>query len=402
VTDAVLTLNAGSSSVKFALFEVGGGSPEALVQGQIEGIGTAPHMIARGASATLLAERRWPAGEGLAHEAFLGALFDFVEGHLGRDRLRAIGHRVVHGGSAFRQPVLIDAATLDVLDGLCPLAPLHQPHNLAVIRVAQAVRPDLPQVACFDTAFHQGHAEVVTRFALPRVWHDRGVRRYGFHGLSYEFVAGRLAVLDPDLAGGRVIIAHLGAGASLCALRAGQSVDTTMGFTALDGLMMATRCGALDPGVILYLQQQAGMTPGEVQALLYEQSGLLGVSGVSSDMRALLASAEPAARDAVDLFIFRIVREIGALSASMGGLDGLVFTAGIGENAAAVRAGVAERLAWMGLRLDGEANAKGAGLISRADSRLKAWVVPTNEEAMIARHTLDLVAEIGRPDAQAR
>jgi acetate kinase len=298
--------------------------------------------------------------------------------------------------------VLIDAATLDVLDGLCPLAPLHQPHNLAVIRVAQAVRPDLPQVACFDTAFHQGHAEVVTRFALPRVWHDRGVRRYGFHGLSYEFVAGRLAVLDPDLAGGRVIIAHLGAGASLCALRAGQSVDTTMGFTALDGLMMATRCGALDPGVILYLQQQAGMTPGEVQALLYEQSGLLGVSGVSSDMRALLASAEPAARDAVDLFIFRIVREIGALSASMGGLDGLVFTAGIGENAAAVRAGVAERLAWMGLRLDGEANAKGAGLISRADSRLKAWVVPTNEEAMIARHTLDLVAEIGRPDAQAR
>ncbi|MDB5444888.1 MAG: hypothetical protein JWQ97_205 [Phenylobacterium sp.] len=391
MTDAVLTLNAGSSSLKFALFEVGGAAPHLTAKGQIEGIGSAPHLIAKDGTGAVLAEHRWPEGAALKHEAFLTTLFDFADAHLGERRLRAVGHRVVHGGAQFYQPTVIDDGVLTELDALSPLAPLHQPHNLSAIRAAQAVRPALPQVACFDTAFHHGHAEVVTRFALPRAWHDKGVRRYGFHGLSYEFVAGELRDRDPDLANGRVIVAHLGNGASLCAIRGGLSLDTTMGFTALDGLMMGTRCGALDPGVILHLQQQQGMAPEAVQALLYEQSGLLGVSGVSSDMRVLLASPQPAARDAIDLFVFRIVREIGALMASMGGLDGLVFTAGIGENAPEIRSAVAKRLDWTALVLDPQANAAGAGRISTASSRLKAWVIPTNEEAMIARHTADLV-----------
>lgn len=396
MTDAVLTLNAGSSSLKFALFEVG--DVQLLVcQGQVEAIGSAPHLIAKAPDGGVLIEHRWPDGAGLTHETFLASLFNFVDDHLAADRLTAIGHRVVHGGATFNQPVLIDPDVLTALDKLCPLAPLHQPHNLAAIRAAQAVRPGLPQVACFDTAFHYGHADVVTRFALPRAWHDQGVRRYGFHGLSYEFVSGELRQRDPDLAAGRVIIAHLGNGASLCALQDGCSVDTTMGFTALDGLMMGTRCGTLDPGVVLYLEQQADMAPDAVQTLLYEQSGLLGVSGLSADMRVLLASTEPAAKEAFDLFTFRIAREIGALTASIGGLDGIVFTAGIGENAPAIRAAVAERLAWTGLVLDPQANAAGTGLISAPGSRLKAWVIPTNEEAMIARHTAELVAKDSQP-----
>jgi acetate kinase len=390
MTDAVLTLNAGSSSLKFALFEVGE-VLQLVCQGQVEAIGSAPHLIAKDPSGGMLIEHRWPGGAGLTHETFLASLFSFVDDHLGADRLTAIGHRVVHGGATFSQPMLVDLDVLTALDKLCPLAPLHQPHNLAAIRAAQVVRPGLPQVACFDTAFHHGHADVVTRFALPRAWHDQGVRRYGFHGLSYEFVSDRLAELDPSLAAGKAVVAHLGNGASLCALDAGRSTDTTMGFTALDGLMMGTRCGAIDPGVILYLQQQAGLTASAVQTMLYEQSGLLGVSGLSSDMRALLASSETAAREAVDLFTFRIAREAGALMATLGGLDGIVFTAGIGENAPQVRAAVAKRLAWTGLALDPQANATGAGLISAPASRLRAWVIPTNEEAMIARHTAAVV-----------
>jgi acetate kinase len=387
VTEAILTLNAGSSSLKFALFEVRGAALALTAKGQVEGIGVAPHMIARDSAGVILTERHWPDGARLDHETFLAPLFTWTDEHMGGDRLAAVGHRIVHGGASFSAPVAIDDVVLTSLEALCPLAPLHQPHNLAAVRAARAARPELPQVACFDTAFHHGHAEVVTRFALPRAWHEQGVRRYGFHGLSYEFVSGRLGELDPSLAAGKVIVAHLGNGASLCALDAGQSIDTTMGFTALDGLMMGTRCGALDPGVILYLQQQAGLTVEAVQTLLYEQSGLLGVSGVSSDMRALLASAEPAAQCAVDLFTFRIAREAGALMAALGGLDGMVFTAGIGENAPTVRAAVAERLGWSGLVLDPQANATGAGLISPPGSRLKAWVIPTDEEAMIARHT---------------
>ena len=397
MTNAVLTLNAGSSSLKFSLFEIASSGLHLVLEGQIESIGSAPHLVVKDANNALVAEHRWPDGRSLGQETFLATLFALVQDHLGADRMSAIGHRIVHGGAAFSQPVLIDDGVLAQLDALCPLAPLHQPHNLAAVRAAQAVRPGLPQVACFDTAFHHDHADVVTRFALPREWHDRGVRRYGFHGLSYEFVSGRLRELDPSLAAGRVIVAHLGNGASLCAIREGASIDTTMGFTALDGLMMGTRCGALDPGVILYLQQQMAMTSEAVQTLLYEQSGLLGVSGLSSDMRVLLASPDPGAKEAIELFTFRIAREAGAMMAAMGGADGFVFTAGIGENAPAIRTAVAGRLAWTGLVLDPDANARGAGLISAPRSRLKAWVIPTSEETMIARHTADVTAAPARP-----
>ena len=386
MTDAILTLNAGSSSLKFALFAWDEDGLRKTIRGQVEGLGSAPRLTAKNAEGAVLAERGWTAEAELDHEAFLQPILALVEAHLDGTRLGVIGHRIVHGGLAFRAPVVIDADVLRQLDALIPLAPLHQPHSLAAVRAAQVARPGLPQVACFDTAFHAGHAEVVTHLALPPPWHAQGVRRYGFHGLSYEFVADRLRALDPALAAGRVIIAHLGNGASLCAVKDGRSVDTTMGFTALDGLVMGTRCGNLDPGVILYLQQQAGMSVEAVQDLLYNRAGLLGVSGLSSDMRVLLASDEPDARTAIDLFVFRVAREIGALTASMGGLDSVVFTAGIGENAPYIRAQVIERLAWMGAALDPEANARGDGLISMAASRLKALVVPTDEETMIARH----------------
>ena len=397
MSDAVLTLNAGSSSLKFALFRAHG---DAILRGQVEGIGVAPHLIVREAQGGPLAEHRWPAGEGLDHESFLDEVFALVDRQLGLDCLCAIGHRVVHGGSRFSAPVRVDDAVLAALDSLSPMAPLHQPHNLAAVRAAIAARPDTPQVACFDTAFHHGHSSLVTRYALPRSLHHQGVRRYGFHGLSYAYVSERLRTLDPALARGRVIIAHLGNGASLCAVRDGASVDTTMGFSTLDGLIMGTRCGALDPGVVLYLEQQMGMSAAQVQSLLYERSGLLGVSGVSGDMRILLASPEPEAKEAIDLFTFRIVREAGALMATMEGLDGFVFTGGIGENAPAIRAAVAERLGWAGLVLDRQANGAkanraGAGLISGADSRVRAWVVATDEESMIARHAADAVSGQG-------
>ena len=387
MSGAILTLNGGSSSLKFALFAQGEGGMRKTVHGQVEGLGSAPHLTAKTAEGAVVEGRRWPPEAGLDHQAFLEPILALVEAHSHGARLRAIGHRIVHGGLAFREPVVIDASVLRQLDALAPLAPLHQPQNLAAVRAAQAARPGLPQVACFDTAFHADHAEVVTHLALPPPWHAQGVRRYGFHGLSYEFVADRLRALDPALAAGRTVIAHLGAGASLCAVQDGVSIDTTMGFTALDGLVMGTRCGNLDPGVVLYLQQQAGLSLEAVQDLLYNRSGLLGVSGLSSDMRVLLASQAREANTAIDLFVFRIVREIGALTASMGGLDGVVFTAGIGENAPAIRARVIERLAWLGAVLDPDANARGDGLISAAASSLKALVIATDEEAMIARHT---------------
>ncbi len=393
MTGAILTLNAGSSSLKFALFETDGEALIPTARGQIEGIGVAPHLTAKGMGGEVLEERRWPRGEGLDHESFLGPLLGWVEAQLGGDDLVAVGHRVVHGGATFSAPVAIDDAVLAKLEALCPLAPLHQPHNLAGVRAARAARSDLPQVACFDTTFHHGHAEVVAGYALPRAWRDLGVRRYGFHGLSYEYVMSQLRTLDPALAAGRVIVAHLGAGASLCAIAAGRSVDTTMGFTALDGLMMATRCGTLDPGVVLYLQQQEGLTADQVATLLYEQSGLLGVSGVSGDMRTLLASSDIRAKQAIELYIFRIAREAGALMSSLGGLDGIVFTAGVGENAPEIRWAIAERLAWTGLVLDPAANAVGRGCIHDRSSRLEAWVVPTDEETTIARHAKSLVRQ---------
>ena len=390
MSQAILTLNAGSSSLKFAVFKRVEDGLAQVAHGQVEGLGTAPHLLAKDAAGAILADHRWPAGAKLDHEAFLEPLLAFAEAHLDGAVLGAIGHRIVHGGLAFSKPVLLDDAVLRQLDALVPLAPLHQPHNLAAVRAPQAARPGLPQVASFDTAFHAGHADRVTHLALPPPWHEQGVRRYGFHGLSYDFIARRLRTLDPALAAGRVIVAHLGNGASLCAIKDGVSLDTTMGFTALDGLVMGTRCGDLDPGVILYLQQQAGLDLGAVQDLLYNRSGLLGVSGLSSDMRVLLASDDPKAALAIELFTFRVIREIGALTASMGGLDGIVFTAGIGENAPPVRAAIAQGLAWAGLELDGEANDRNAGLISTKASRLKARVVPTDEEAVIARDAAEV------------
>jgi acetate kinase len=387
--DAVLTINAGSSSIKFALFGAGGDLP-LVSRGQIEGIGVAPHFQAKAASGEVLAGRRWT-DTGATHEALLDALLEWVESHLGNDRLVAVGHRVLHGGVKYLQPARVTPEVLGVLERLVPLGPLHQPHNISPMRAIAAMRPNLPQVACFDTSFHCTMPEVATRLALPRSYEAEGVRRYGFHGLSYEYIARRLRKVAPGLVSGRVVTAHLGNGVSLCAMRDGRSVDTTMSFTPLDGLMMGTRCGGIDPGAILYLLQRHGMNAAQLESLLWKESGLLGVSGISSDMRPLLESDKAAAREAVELFVFRIARETGALMASLGGLDGFVFTAGIGENAAAVREAVCARLAWTGMELDEAANTRGEMRISTAKSRVAVLVVPTNEEAMIARHTVEIV-----------
>ena len=377
---AVLTLNAGSSSLKFAVFN---GSAEVL-RGEVSGIGTQPKAKAvRGGQAL-----HPPALHGTTHEEFLPGLLDWVGGHLDGAAIAAAGHRVVHGGTQFVQPVGITESVMAALEALTPLAPLHQPHNLAAIRAVAKVLPGLPQVACFDTAFHSTMPEVATWLPLPRALRDAGLRRYGFHGLSYEFIAGRLRELSPALAGGRVLVAHLGNGASLCAMQGGRSVETTMGFTALDGLMMATRCGSLDPGAVLYLLQARGLSVKDVEDMLYHQSGLLGISGVSSDMQDLAASGDPRARQAIDLFTYGIVRCAGGLVAHMGGLDGIVFTAGIGEHDPALRAAVCAGLSWLGLMLDEPVNqAGGTARISAAGSRVETWVIPTDEEAVIARHT---------------
>ena len=394
MVDAVLTLNAGSSSLKFSLFEVDGTAsraPRRALHGEVEGIGSAPHMIVRDLSGAVLAEQRWPDSRHLAFSSLLEAVVGWAEGHLGADRLIAVGHRIVHGGPDHYRPERATAALLDGLDRLTPLAPLHEPHNIAPIRAIAAARPNLLQVACFDTAFHHTMPKVATRFALPPEYEQAGVRRYGFHGLSYEYIAGRLREIAPDLAKGRVIAAHLGNGASLCAMLDGHSVDTTMGFTALDGLVMGTRSGNLDPGVILYLEQERGLSANQVETLLYEQSGLLGVSGgLASDMRTLLASDDPHAKEAIELFVYRIAREIGALTSSLGGLDGLVFTAGIGENAPEIREKVCGRLGWLAVALDAEANRRNGALITTLDSDVAIHVIPTDEEAMIVRHTLDV------------
>ncbi|PJG45916.1 acetate kinase [Sphingobium sp. LB126] len=389
---AVVSLNSGSSSIKFGLYGLDArGTPLLSAGGKIEGIGIAPHLVARTADGTTILDRDWPDGANLTHADLLEQLFDWALDHLDGYEVVAIGHRVVHGGTQFAAPRLIDEALLDTLDTLCPLAPLHQPHNLAAIRAIRLLQPDLPQVACFDTAFHHDKPLLASRLAIPRALHDQGIRRYGFHGLSYEYIARRLRDIDPVLAGGRVIVAHLGNGASLCAMRDGRSVDTTMGFTALDGLMMGTRCGSIDPGVVLHLQTQMGMSAAEVEQLLYKQSGLLGVSGISSDMRALAASDAPEAEEAINLFIWRAAREAGALAASLGGLDGFVFTAGIGENNADVRSRICRRLEWLGLEIDELANAGNGPVINLPDSRVKILVVPTDEERMIALHSLNIV-----------
>ncbi len=392
MADAILTLNAGSSSLKFALFEQDGANRATpVVRGEVEQIAIDPHFAARDASGAVLADARWPQAAG-DFQLLFEKVIDWTESHLGEGQLIAVGHRVVHGGSNHARPERVTPELLSALDQLTPMAPLHQPQNLAPIRAIAAARPGLPQVVCFDTAFHHTMPAVARRFALPREYEAMGVRRYGFHGLSYEYIAHRLSEIAPDLASGRVIVAHLGNGASLCALDQSRSIDTTMGFSALDGLVMGTRPGTLDPGIVLYLLQERGMTASEVEDLLYRRSGLLGVSGgVASDMRTLLASTDPCAAEAVELFAYRIAREAGALASSLGGLDGVVFTAGIGEHSPEVRAAVCARLKWLGLVLDWAANERGDPVISEPDSQIAVRVIATDEERMIAQHTLATV-----------
>jgi acetate kinase len=392
--DAIAVLNAGSSSLKFSVFAHGrdtdgdGDSLSLVVRGQAEALFTKPHFVAKNPEGKVLEERSWPEGTALGHAGALDFLVETFTRHFGGLRLRAVGHRVVHGGRNYAQPTRIDSGVVEALKALIPLAPLHQPHNLAPIEALIARRPDLPQVACFDTAFHRNQPAVAQSFALPRVYTERGVLRYGFHGLSYEYIAAALPRVDARAAAGRTVVLHLGNGASMCALAGGRSVASTMGFTAADGLPMGTRCGNLDPGVVLFLMDHQKMDARAIEKLIYQQSGLLGVSGISSDMRTLEASSEPAAREAIDLYVYRIGRELGSLAAALGGLDAIVFTAGIGENSRSLRARVCRDAAWLGVEFDEAANERGAGKISSAASSVAAWVVPTNEELMIARHTV--------------
>jgi acetate kinase len=390
--NGILVLNAGSSSIKFLLFAHRDGALDPQIRGQIEGIHTSPRFIARTPDGQVVAEKSWGEGAALGHGGAVTFLAEFLRSEANGMDLEAVGHRVVHGGPDYTQPVRIERETVAALEKLVPLAPLHQPHNLAPIRMLLERRPELPQVACFDTAFHSTNPPVAQRFAIPADLHDAGVRRYGFHGLSYEYVASILPEHDTRAATGKTVVCHLGNGSSMCAIDSGKSIASTMGFTALDGLPMGTRCGAIDPGVLLYLMDERGMDALAIERLLYNQSGLLGVSGLSSDMRKLLDSNDPRAVLAIDLYVYRISRELGSLAAALGGLDALIFTAGIGENSAAIRERVCADAAWLGVTLDPAANRSGERRISTKDSRVPAWVIPTNEELMIARHTQRLVA----------
>ena len=387
MADAIIVINAGSSSLKFSLFVVRGGDLALDVRGQIEGVGTAPRFVANDSSGRIVAERSWGKGEKLDHNGAVEYVRGYLRGQLGEDRLIGVGHRVVHGGLEYTEPVLVDRELLRALERFIPLAPLHQPHNLAPIAALLERAPELPQVACFDTAFHRTNPDLVQRFALPVELHEAGVRRYGFHGLSYEYIASALPRVDARAAAGKTIVLHLGNGSSMCAMEAGRSVASTMGFTAVDGLPMGTRCGAIDPGVILYLMDERKLTVRAIERLIYHESGLLGLSGISSDMRVLLESPDPRARLAVDVYLYRIRRELGSLAGALGGLDALVFTAGIGENAIAIRERACRDAEWLGLTLDTVANSAGGPRISAPGSRVSAWVMPTDEELMIARHT---------------
>ena len=398
MSDVVLVLNAGSSSIKFSVFpgHISPSRPDIICDGECEGIGHRVHFTAKDRTGASLVDEYL--AEGTTHEEALAALLRWLEKHFQDYQLVAAGHRVVHGGSLYTAPVVIDAAVTAELRRLIPLAPLHQPHNLAAIAALSKLYPLLPQIACFDTAFHHTQPEVATAFALPRRLTAEGIRRYGFHGLSYEYIASVLPdILGPAAADGRIVVAHLGSGASLCAIHERKSVATTMGFTALDGLAMSRRCGNLDPGVALYLMQEKGMTAAEVTNLLYNEFGLFGVSGISDDMRTLLASDDPAAKEAVALFVYRIGRELGSMAAALGGIDALVFTAGIGEHAAEIRRRVCEDATWLGVNLDESKNLMGGTLITCAGSRTSAWVIPTDEDLMIVRHAWTLL----NPEAAA-
>ena len=383
----VLVLNAGSSSLKFCVYQAGdAGAWHLEARGQIEGIGTSPRFSAKDAAGRMLEDQQLGASVTDARSA-LDNLAVWLRAHFQGAQVLGVGHRVVHGGTQYAAPTVVTPQILEHLRTLVPLAPLHQPYNLAAIDAVSERLPDVPQVACFDTSFHRGHTAVADLVPLPLAIRQQGVQRYGFHGLSYEYVASVLPRVAPEIATGRVIVAHLGSGASLCALRNGRSIDSSFGFTALDGLCMGTRPGALDPGVVLHLFQELGMSAKEVEGVLYKKSGLLGISGISNDMRDLLKSDEPAARLAIDYFVYRAAKEIGALAATLGGIDGLVFTAGSGENSAEIRARICEASSWLGVELDSAANAQNGPRISRRESRASAWVIPTNEEQMIARHT---------------
>ncbi len=388
----VLVLNAGSSSVKFALFERGG--PDRLelrVRGEIESIDDAPHFIAEAPDRSVLTERRWSAAGHPGYDDLLRYLITWAEAHLGGDELIATGHRVAHGGMTYSQPALVTERMLRDLAALLPLAPLHLPHNLAAIEALRRTHPNLPQVACFDTAFHQTQPRVARLFGIPRKLAEEGVVRYGFHGLSYEYIASVLPRYDQRAASGRTIVAHLGSGASLCAMLDRRSVATTLGFGGLDGLLMGTRCGSLDPEVVIYLLREKKMTPDAVDRLLEKESGLLGVSGISADMRTLLQSSGPDAQEAIELFVYRIVRETGSMVTAAGGIDAFVFTAGIGEHAWQIRRDVCARLGCLGIELDEVANRADEARISSARSTTSVLVIPTDEELMIARHTIAVV-----------
>lgn len=382
--DAILVLNAGSSSIKLALYRVNGGSLSLAWHGMLEEVRTAPHFHATAPDGSTIADEQ-PA---IAPDQTTTWVLDWIDQHLGGASLLACGHRVVHGGADYAEPVCIDDAVMEELAALVPLAPLHQPVNLEPIRAIREVRPNLRQVACFDTAFHRGHSSVVNTFALPYRYYEAGVRRYGFHGLSYDYIASRLPEISPRLGKGKVVVAHLGNGASLCALDACRSVDTTMGFTALDGLPMGTRTGQIDPGVLLYLMEHDGLSLRQLTDLLYRDSGLKGLSGISSDMRTLVESQEQRAQYAIDVYVHQIAKQTAALAGSMGGLDGVVFTAGIGEHQPAIRAAVLEKLSWLGFSLDATANERGGPLLTLAESQSEAYVIPTDEESVIARQAL--------------
>jgi len=387
MADVIAVLNAGSSSIKFSLFVLRDNQAELLARGQTEGIYTAPRFVAKDKEGKVMAEKSWPEGTKLGHDGAIDHLFAYVREKFTDYHLLGVGHRVVHGGLEYTKPVRLDSEVLTKLEKLIPLVPLHQPHNLAPIKLLLERRPELPQVACFDTSFHRTNPQIAQLYALPPEYAESGVIRYGFHGLSYEYIASVLPEFDARAASGKTVVLHLGNGASMCALDSCKSMTSTMEFSSFVGLPMGTRCGVLDAGIILYLMDGRGMNARAIEKLVYTQSGLLGVSGISSDMRTLLASQEPRARLAIDLFLYRVRREMGSLVAALGGIDAVVFTGGIGENAAPIRERVCRDAAWLGVELDANANAGGGPCISTTKSRVAAWVIPTNEELMIARHT---------------
>jgi acetate kinase len=395
--DPILVVNAGSSSLKFSVFETADSAALPLrMHGQVESVNGETRLSASDPQGQKLVDE--PLERGGSDEAVRAIHHWFTE-HTRTQGFAGVGHRIVHGGATYSQPVLIDGEVIATLQQLVPLAPLHEPQQIGAIRAFRATSPHLRQVACFDTAFHADQPAIARAFALPREYSSRGIRRYGFHGLSYEYIVSALPRAAPECVGKKLIVAHLGNGASLCAIQQGRSVATTMGLTALDGLMMGTRCGSLDPGVVLYLLQHEHLGIPELERLLYERSGLLGVSGVSSDMRELLVSERPEAAEAVDLFVYRIGREVGSLAAALGGLDALIFTGGIGEHAPQIRSRVCRQAAWLGVTLDEAANERATARISTAESRASAWVIPTDENLMVAQHTRRLLDAGARKSA---